>query len=137
MVSVGVEALEAVGVDGSAGLGEHQGLTLPQQPRVARSDDLPGHQKLQAAAQLVAVMASSRNTPAQRQISPAEPGAVRAAGQPAILPGVPRLTFEPIQKLGQTPTPGLVPSATRIRIGEQAKQPLDQLFSALTGLPPA
>jgi hypothetical protein len=44
MLSMGVKVLEAVGVNGRAGLGEHQRLTLPQQPRIAGPDDLPRNQ---------------------------------------------------------------------------------------------
>jgi hypothetical protein len=66
MLSVGLEALEAVGVDGGAGLGEHLGLALPQQPRIARSDHLSGHQQRQTAAQLIPVVASGRGASPQR-----------------------------------------------------------------------
>jgi hypothetical protein len=137
VVSVGVKVPKAVGVDSRAGLGEHQRLALPQQPRVAGPDDLPRNQQRQPAAQLVAVMASGRDAPSQRQISPVEPGGVRAAGQPTVLPGLSRLTLEPVHELGQASPPGLVASAARAPIGEQAEQPLDQRFSALAGLPPA
>ena len=137
MIGVGSKAAEAVGVDGRAGLGEHQRLALPQQPRVARPDDLPGDQQRQPAAQLVAVMASSRDARLQRQISPVEPSAVGAAGQPSFLPGVPRLALEPVQELGHAAPPGLVAGAARARVGERAKQPRGQRFPALAGLPPA
>ncbi|PZF99693.1 hypothetical protein C1I99_10880 [Micromonospora deserti] len=96
MLGVGLQPLEATGVHGRAGLSEHQRLALPQQPSVARPDDLPGHEEFQTAAQLIAVMSASRDSTSQREISPVEPGGVRAAGQPAVLPGVPRLLLEPI-----------------------------------------
>ena len=66
MLGVGLKTLKAMGVDGRTGLGEHQRLPLPQQPGVAGPDDLPGHEQLQTAAQLIAVMSASRGAPSQR-----------------------------------------------------------------------
>src|SRR5438067_12234025 len=81
-------------------------------------------------------MAASWDSALERQVSPVEPSAVRAAGQPAILPGVPRLALEPVQHLGQAPPSGLVTSAPRAGVSELAEQPSDQRLPALTGLPP-
>ena len=131
-----LETAESVRVDGRPGLGKQERLALSQQPPVAGPDHLPGYQQDQPGAQLVAMMTPGRGPILQRQISPVEPGGVRSAGQPLLLPGLPGLALQPIQELGQATPPCLVPGAARGRVGEQAQQPLDQHLPALAGLPP-
>jgi hypothetical protein len=115
-----LQAAEGTGVEGGPGLGEHHRHPLAQQPPVAGPDDLPGHEQDEAREQLVAVMTPDRDTPLQRQFSPAEADGVGPAGQPSLLPGVSGLPLEPVQQLGQPAPPGLVPGQARARIGEQA-----------------
>jgi hypothetical protein len=115
-----LDATEPAGVDGGAGFGQHQRLALPQQPPVAGPDDLPGHQQDQPGAQLLAMMLPDRDAIPQRQIGPRGSGGVGSAGQPLVLPGVPRLALQPVQQPGQAPAPRLVPDAARVLVGEQA-----------------
>ncbi len=131
------EPLESIGVAGGPGLGEHHRQALPQQPRVAGADRLPGDQEHQSRGQFIAPMALGCAASLQGQIGPLEAGVVRPAGHPAILPGLSGLAFEPVQQLAQAPPPGLVAGQARTGVGEQSQQPLDQALPALTGLPPA
>ncbi|MFF8035906.1 hypothetical protein [Streptomyces sp. NPDC016626] len=131
------EPLEGLGVAGGPGLGEHHRHALPQQPRVAGADRLPGDQEHQARGQFIAPVALGCAASLEGQIVPLETGVVRPAGHPAILPGLSGLAFEPVQQLAQAPPPGLVAGQARTGVGERSKQPLDQALPALTGLPPA